>query len=147
MQTSIWIFLAGLLGFLTFQVVRGTRAGKQERRRLQALFSRITGCSCPLCGTTYGTAVEKHIQISFTDENQLPANLAGMERLNTWRIACPHCRGFTLLAENEDIFELLKMFPMAAEKSLNPAYLALVILLSVAVLGASIYSIVRFFMR
>ena len=148
MQTSVWIFLAGFLAFVTFQVVRGTRAGKQEQKRLEALFRRIAGCSCPLCGHTYGRAVEKDIQISFTDEDQLPASLGRVERLSIWRITCPHCRGLALLAENEEIFDLLKLtLPTVAQKSLSPAYLAVVVLLSVAVLGASIYSMVHFFMR
>jgi hypothetical protein len=55
MQIGIWIFLAGLLGFVALEFVRGTRIGKKEQKRLQELFKRITECACPFCGRTYGS--------------------------------------------------------------------------------------------
>jgi hypothetical protein len=92
--------------------------------------------------------VEKHIQISFNDENQLPSTLAAAKQLNTWRIACPHCRESALLAENEGVFELLKLtFPLVVEKKLSPADVVVVVLLCLALVGVSIYSLVHFFMR
>jgi hypothetical protein len=51
-----------------------------------------------------------------------------------------------LLAEDDGVFELLK--PTVAEpKRLRPGYVALVIVLSLAVLGSAIYSMVRFFIK
>jgi len=139
---------AGCLAFITFQIMRGVRTGKRERARLEALIQRVAEHPCPLCDSRYGSEVRSEIRISFADDDQLPAHTAKAQSVNTWRITCPHCRGIVLLAENDDFFELLSLtVPKAEVKSLSPAYLTLVGLLSVAVIGVAVCSMVRCFMR
>jgi hypothetical protein len=135
-----------MLAFTLFQVVRGVRAGKREQKRLEALFVRVTQSACPFCGNPFGDAVRKSIQLSLNEEYQLPTGLTKLKHLCTWRITCPQCKGSVLLAEDEGVFELLKG-TVAEPRPLRPSYVALVVVLSLAVLAAAIYSMVRFFIK
>jgi len=145
---GISIICGGFLALIAFQIMRGVRTAKRERARLEALIQRVAEHSCPLCGIQYGVEVRSEIRISFTDDDQLPAHMAKAQSVSTWRIACPHCRSVVLLAENDNFFELLTMtVPKAEERPLSPAYLTLLGLLSVIVIGAAVYSVVRVFMR
>lgn len=148
MEKSSWILFGVLLAIIGSQAVRGVYAGKRERKRMQALFRRIAECACPLCGRTYGDTVEKTSRISFPEEEELPNNLKAVERLCLWRITCPHCSGSALLAENNDIFQLLNLEPKKVEvQNLSRSYQVILMLLSLAIIGFSIYSLVQFFQR
>ncbi len=146
MDNAIWIFLGLVLAWILFQAVRAMREGKRERRRLEALLERVTNSACPLCGRPFGNSVREGIQLSVFREYQLPPTLARLEHLCTWQITCPNCQRSAVLAENENVFEILAA-QLTEPKRLSPAYLTLVVALSLAVLGVSVYSIVRFLMR
>jgi hypothetical protein len=84
--------------------------------------------------------------LSCLEEYQLAPAFTKLEHLCIWQITCPNCQRSVVLAEDGNVFELLAA-KLATPKNLSPAYLTLVVTLSLAVLGVSIYSIVRFLMK
>ena len=140
---NLWIIVGGMLAVVAFGAVRGIRGGKRERQRLEALFERVKSCACPSCGKVYGNQVRP--DYSMDDDHVLPARLAEVKQLLTWRITCPWCGAISLLAENERVFELLQWTSPKPEKPLSRFQTALIVLLAVAVIAAVILSMVRFF--
>jgi len=81
-------------------------------------------------------------------DDVLPANLADMKRLHTWRITCPQCGAISVLVENERVFEFLeRTSPKPGEKALGRIQMALIALVALAVIAAVISSMVRYFKK